>query len=202
MECKTLEQRQQMKESDIEALQNLLIKNSFRSHDGDGRNMFITAHRLQKIWTESLLTKTFGGFSWATRDFLTIIQADLLKVLSTLVSIGWSDFENFKDIFHDQPGRQDVDLPFEIEHDSFTTSMAQRFRNEQYKFIPITIRENRDEQFSASFRLPFVRESETIADKGSYCVVYKEIVAPRQLVDIDETPNAEVCDYFFTFLSD
>lgn len=158
--------------------------------------MFITTHVLEKIWTDDCLKDFFEGFEWADEDFIETVKKKFLKVLSILVRIGWKGFEDFKAAFYDNPDRQDSKLPFHdiSEIKQLDSLVANDFCTRQYKFIPITIEEKEDQEVSQSHLFPFVKESEVIAEeKGSVCVVFKEIVAPRQLITgSNKDPNAEV----------
>lgn len=179
----------------IKAICEELDENSLRRNDNDCRYMFITFHSLEKIWTIERLGEFFKGFPWADKKFLEVVLQKFLRVLSILVRIEWDGFENFKDAFYDHPGRQDSDLPF---HDTnqieqLDPIIANNFSTRQYNFIPITIEENKDQEVSESRLFPFVKESEVISEeKGSDCIVYKEVVAKRHLITSSGEPNADV----------
>ena len=183
------------RDSSMKAICEELDEKSFRRNDTDCRYMFITSHVLEKIWTTECLQGFFEGFPWADKNFLETVRRKFLRVLSILVRIEWGGFENFKTAFYDNPGRQDSDLPF---HDvggikQLDSITANNFSTRQYHFIPLTIEVNKDQKVSESHLFPFVKKSEVIAEeKGSFCIVYKEIVASRQLINSEGEPNANV----------
>lgn len=181
-------------ESNVKIICTEMDENSFRRDDNDCRDMFITTHILEKIWPEERLEEFFEGYPWADKKFVQRVHQKFLKVLSVLVRLQCSDLEIFKNCFYDT-GKEDSNLPFHdlSEISELDTPVANDFRTHQYNFIPITIEENKDHTFSESYRFPFVKKSELIAeDKGSACVMYKEFVAPRQLININGESNAEV----------
>lgn len=196
MEQSTSDTSESKRASKITAIREELDERSFRKDDNDCKFMFITTHVLEKIWTDDCLTEFFEGFEWADKNFIEAVKKKFLKVISILVRIGWNSFEDFRAAFYDYPDRQDSNLPF---HDiskikQLDSPTANDFCTRQYNFIPITIEEEKDQELSESYLFPFVKKSEVIAeDRGSVCVMYKEIVAPRQLIrGSNKDPNAEV----------
>ena len=191
----------QRREGICETIRNSILEKTLRN-DGENTSKcaFVTIHSLEKIWTprttERRLDELFCDFHWADESFLGMINSQLLKVLSILVRIRWTEWSQFKRIFVDREGRLDKDLPF-IDIDSwvdkpFTNSMAQDFEAQQSTFLPIIIFENEDRHYSPSFRMPFINAPKLISDKGSYCTVFKEVIARHQYQVRGKEPDANV----------
>lgn len=171
---------------------------------------FITLHHLQKIWTkeretelgkQTRLAQFFAGLGWDDEPLLKQVEASLLKILSILIRIKWTQWSKFRETFSDhvdgsgQHNRLDANLPFknleQFGSQSFSTEAADSFRAHQYTFIPIDIFAGTDETFDENRRMPFVQESVKLG-QGSWATVYKETVAKGQYYDLDGKPTGKV----------
>lgn len=130
------------------------------------------------------------------------IRQYLFKVLSILVYIEWIDLPNFDREFvshvdgNGRWDRQDKDLPLDIQtignyHNANT--LARDFRRDQYKFIPIIIKEGRDEDYpTEKYVLPFCNGAKVIGE-GSFFKVYETTIPCGQFESfLDGALNLEV----------
>ena len=162
---------------------------------------FACEHDLQTVWAENnrLDRLLLAHLSLEQLDF---VRGHLIKVLSILIWIGWHRWPEFGRIFlndYDRDGKRDrldESLPIEDEdqlaHSSFLAdfSSARNFLAQQYIFIPIYIREDVDQDYPKTRRLPFVGTSGEIRE-GSYGKVTKEIIACRHF--IQRSVNSQSC---------
>lgn len=155
-----------------------------------GELEFITESNLKEIWTKPRIEELFDRQAWicesiSGQPILEYVRQNLLKVLSILVYIEWIDLTDFNLEFvsHvDDKGRwnrQDKDLPLDIRtigHDHNANTLARDFRRDQYKFIPIIIKERGDEDYpTENYVLPFCNGAKVIGE-GSFFKVYKTTI--------------------------
>lgn len=173
---------------------NALVQKSYRTIDEHGIRVFVTGHSLRKVWTDKRLRDLFIGLEWADEAFLRSLRRQRLKILSTLVRIRWSNWESFKETIIDRLRITDEDLPVtdirNLEH-VMPIYLAADFQMNQYSFLPLTIKENDDQECPQGYQWPFAKESETLSYKGS-CAIFKEVIAPRQFQNAKGEVNAEV----------
>ena len=164
--------------------------------------MFVCGQDLEGIWSISRIEQLFKGFDWSHSRPWARIQEEFVKVLSTLVWIGWDSWDDFGHLFLEHVNnsghldRTDKHLPLEdtsfLEPDKLRTF----FRNQQYIFIPVFIMEDDEEldleymQYSEKHRMPFLG-TEVIGEGGSG-IVTKEIIPPGQFGFKNGTCNSKV----------
>lgn len=157
---------------------------------------FVTDHKLKKLWTLEQLERFFKGFDWADGSTLQTMHGQSQKVLSTLIRIGWADWKNFKRYFIDRPGRQDKNLPFvgtsTWSDCPFSMLESQDFETHQSTFLPITIIKDEDQEYSCSYRMPFLQKSVLISKKGSYGTIHRDVIARYQYQKRGGKPDANV----------
>ena len=164
---------------------------------------FACEHDLRTAWSENQRVERLLK-SYLPPEQLEFVRCHLIKVLSTLIRIGWHGWSEFERIFLNhrnseaRPDRLDDSLPVlderELAHGSFLAHPvhARLFLAEQYVFLPISIREDEDQSYPKARRLPFVKVSEEVRE-GSYGEVSKELVACRHFVhkggNLDQYPS-------------
>lgn len=163
-----------------------------RQNPDDSTKSFVTDDQMYSIWD---LVLTGHAYDWEKRDDPeSLLPHDistwgnkLLKVVSILVYIQWGKWSDFRSIFLDEVGcprkdRADAALPFSLEAmemSEFLGCYANLFNNNQYLFLPILIKEGRDQVFDHNYRLPIIWESKDCAT-GSYGEVSQVWVARGQ----------------------
>ena len=171
---------------------------------------FITLHHLQKIWTKERETEIgkqtrlghfFALLGWDDKPLLEQVEASLLKIVSILIRIKWTQWSKFRETFSDhidgsgEHDRLDANLPFksleQFGGQSFSTEAADSFRAHQYTFTPIDIFAGTDKTFDENRRMPFVQKSVELG-RGSFATVYKETIAKGQYYDLDGKPTGKV----------
>jgi hypothetical protein len=154
----------------------------------DEHLMFANAEDLGRIWEISRLEQLSKDLEWSDQKLLERARDKFLKVLSTLVWIGWDDWPEFGHLFlehHDANNKLDRwDEMLPLDDTSFlpTEQLRTFFRNQQYIFAPILIMEDDEDddadymQYSEKHRLPFL-QTEEIGQGGSGTVTKALIVA-------------------------
>jgi hypothetical protein len=150
---------------------------------------FIPQKALYDIWQDRL--RDFLQILEYTADdqALGYIRDNLLKILSILVAIEWTEWNKFPSIFLAQMNdpdsrRLDKSIPFPLdvlEHESFLgIRVGEKFYTAQYAFIPIIIEEKEYREYPSWNRLPFIQSGRKHLGEGSYGSVTKEFVAVHQ----------------------
>jgi hypothetical protein len=150
---------------------------------------FIPQKALRDIWRNRLHEfLSILGCRPNDQD-LRYIRDNLLKILSILVAIEWTEWNKFHNIFlvrveDSFPRRSDESIPFplnDLQDDSFLgRRMGGKFWKEQSAFIPIVIEEGLDKEYPARKRLPFIYSERKHLGTGSYGSVTKEVIAVHQ----------------------
>jgi hypothetical protein len=172
--------------------------------DEDATKPFITEDQTRSIWNHLL-----NGHAHESKENddpdnvlppdIAIPQKELLKVVSILVYIHWKHWSDFRSTFFDEAGcprvdRVDAALPFTLEalrKSDFLGDYANLFHDNQYAFLPIVIKENKDQAFDHNYRLPITSESRDV-DTGSYGEVTRIAVARGQFCAKDKIINGTV----------
>ena len=174
-----------------QAVGNEIISKTFRRAEEGGKHKFITPHVLEKIWTDESLANLFAGTELSNGSWLPRLKDRHLKILSILVVINWSKWYQFKDIFIDQPGRTDQDLPLD-ESAIDGTDFSEKFVESQSRFLPTTIIENRDIDCPSEFQMPFETKPTRVSNKGSYSTVEKVVIVSRHYRDREGETKVQV----------
>jgi hypothetical protein len=158
----------------------------------DAAKPFITEDQTRRIWVHLLNGHTYDSEenddpeTSLPRD-IDIPEKELLKVVSILVYIHWKRWSDFRAIFFDESGSPRIDrtdnaLPFTLEaleKPHFLSNYANLFYDNQYVFLPILIKEDRDLVVEHNYRLPIILESRDV-DTGSYGEVTRVAIAKGQ----------------------
>ena len=171
------------------------MSKTFRRKEELGRYKFITPHILEEIWTDELLADLFAGTELSGGSWLPRLKDGHLKILSILVVISWSKWDQFKDIFINHPGRTDQDLPLDesaIDGTYFDKAQLEKFVESQSRFLPTTIIENRDIDCRFEFQMPFETQPKRISEKGSYSSVEKVVIVSGHYEDRERGINVNV----------
>ena len=198
----------ELSSTELEALQNeiVLAITQFVKRKESTNEQFACEHDLHTAWGENQRVERLLNF-YLSPEQLEFVRRNLIKVLSTLIWIGWHHWSEFERIFLNQQNsgarsdRLDDSLPIlderELAHGSFLGHPvhARLFLAEQYVFLPISIREDEDQSYPKARRLPFVKVSEEVRE-GSYGKVSKELVACQYFVhkggNLDPYPSQNV----------
>jgi hypothetical protein len=157
---------------------------------GIGATNFVAQRSLRDIWSSDRLRGFLRIFSYIPGDeALRSIRKNLLKILSILVAIRWSEWTKFslaflKRVEDPQNDRTDKSLPFPLEvleSDSFLgNEWGGDFFNMQYTFIPIVVEQGETREYPSWRRLPFIQSKSVDLGVGAYGVVTKEVIAAHQ----------------------
>lgn len=162
---------------------------------------FVPYASLEAIWTDARLDEFVQlirpGFD---RDLIPFVKGNLLRTLSILVYISWTDkeWELFGAIFlhrdeHGVRDRLDNRIPYytlESLSQFLRPIHADRFNFERWTFYPIVLEEGRTQHFSKDWRLPFINPEPSIIGVGGYGQVTKEVIASRQFIACSVLPRA------------
>jgi len=147
---------------------------------------FICAQDLEKIWTLPCIAQLSKGLDWSNHELQVRAQRDFLKIMSTLIWIKWDYWHEFRSLFLEHRDRTDEQLPFKDTSFLQTEELRTSFRDQQYLFNPVIIREDDEdapdhysEKYSEKHRMPFV-ETKPIGEGGSG-IVTKEVIPPGYL---------------------
>ncbi|KAI9774238.1 MAG: hypothetical protein M1839_001740 [Geoglossum umbratile] len=133
------------------------------------------------------------GFNSSESELVHFVRGNLLKTLSILVYIRWSNWPNFRHVFIDHlndqctQDRLDNAIPYlepsVLEDRSFLGKLwASQFMETQYDFLPIVVKEGKSLSFPVGWRLPFVNEESVEIGSGGAASVTKETIACGQIV--------------------
>ena len=150
---------------------------------------FVCHADLIRIWDYSrVIVPLAQGLDWGDQASLLLAQHYFLRVMSTLVWIGWDGWDNFGFEFlqHvDDRGvriRTDKDLPFKDTSFLHTDPLIISFQHDQHIFNPIVIVEDSPEEeseyveYSDKHRLPFAYTKPI--GRGGFGTVTKEEIPP------------------------
>ena len=157
-------------------------------------HIFISKYDLEQVWADHPLSQIFPTYDPEERES---IRQNYIRVLSTLVYIGWSDMSRFRPLFLREVGRDDASLPFT--NMTFLGTSEHMFSTYQHAFKPVVIEERNErhiQNIPTEHRLPFMHEPEFMGS-GGYGSVTKRVIAPRCLRnEEDNKDNPEVCGHF------
>ena len=183
-------------ESALEELEKLFKRK------GQHNQRFVTYEDLEALWTPKL--EKFSGDVGLrlTPDELKQVQKHQLRILSTLISIGWEMLHMFRQYFL-LPKCYDDKLPLsrsspELKY--LSTVRRTQFEEAQYIYIPVKLGPSGSlEVYCDRARLPFVEKSEHIGD-GSYGDVFKEVIAARHLIRAEKGSTSQrfISDVIYT----
>jgi hypothetical protein len=152
-----------------------------------GPKRFVCYADLNRIWDYSrIIVPLAQGLDWCDQASLSQAKENFLRVMSTLVWIGWDRWDEFGFLFlhhvnaRGVRNRRDEDLPFKDTSFLRTDPLRISFKDEQYIFNPTAIVEDDPEEeseyveYSDKDRLPFAY-SEPIGRGGSGTVTKEEI---------------------------
>lgn len=173
------------------------IKNAIYNKGIYGKE-FVSETDLHTIWDYRL--QDFLGVLGKTLDDddLLYIRENLLKILSILVAIGWSEWHRFYNVFLEpmkdhRRSRLDKSIPFDLdvlEHRSFLGDWGRNFRDNQYMFYPIMVEEGKALEYERWRPVPFILKEGEELGRGNYGVVRKEAIAAHQfLLENAERPK-------------
>jgi hypothetical protein len=166
----------------------------------DPSQKFIPSARLDDIWTtarlEEFVELARPGFE---RSLIPEVRDKLLRTLSILVYMSWSDWYLFGDTFlhhrnlHGMQSRLDDRIPY-YNLDSLRAFLddtcADRFLAERWTFFPIVLEEGKTQQYSRDWRLPFVNPHPHTIGSGGYGLVTEEEIAEQQFLASSVLPRA------------
>jgi len=146
-------------------------------------NAYICSRDVESCWSTARIRIALLPEPWTDTEIITIKQR-FIRVLSILVYTGAHDYlQSFRSQFFDA-NRDDDQLPFEQQHLSFLGYLyKQKFYEEQYRFIPVTIVDKSDphsQHIEESRRLPFEVVEENIG-LGGYGRVDRVRISPGYL---------------------
>ena len=182
------------------AIRNEITDQTFRRSEESGRYKFITKHILEKIWTYERLADVFSGVELPEERYPQCLRDSHLKILSILVVTELIEWARFRAMFIEQPKRSDEDLPFNegtFAGSEFGKIRVQSFLQSQSVFLPATIFENKDTDYSSSFQLPFRVEPTILTYKPSYSTIEKVEIVSRQYHDRNGDPNVNVSFFYY-----
>jgi hypothetical protein len=152
-----------------------------------GPKRFVCYADLNRIWDYSrVIVPLAQDLDWCDQASLSQAKENFLRVMSTLVWIGWDRWDEFGFLFlhHENTrgvrNRTDKDLPFKDTSFLHTDPLRISFKDEQYIFNTIVIIEDDPEEeseyveYSDKDRLPFAY-TEPICRGGSGTVTKEEI---------------------------
>ena len=137
------------------------------------------------------------------RDCLLDNQDDqrLLILASVLVYIDWSDWNNFRRSFTDEQGKARFELPLSEETaTALVGSKGPNFLDSQLVFLPVTIIQGYNQQFSESDKLPFTEE-ECNTSLGVSATVKKIVIDKGYFRDSRGDTNQQVLLNLCHFMS-
>lgn len=148
---------------------------------------FVCYADLNRIWDHSrVILPLAQGLDWCDEPSLSQAKKNFLRVMSTLVWIGWDRWDEFGFLFlhhvnaRGVRNRRDEDLPFKDTSFLHTDPLRISFKDDQYIFNPMVIVEDDPEEeseyveYSDKDRLPFAY-SKPIGRGGSGTVTKEEI---------------------------
>src|SRR2546429_6154 len=159
----------------------LELKNGYsRPHPSTGAadSVFMTLPAVQRVINRDKLGQLLRSYSWFHKDLVEIIYKGSLRVIATLITIEWTDWDRFESLFlhaTDQSGRPlrgDRNLPFDFQDLAFLGPFQNLFDSEQYIFCPLIITEGSSGSCNERVRLPFIKSLEVRG--GSFGVVVKQ----------------------------
>jgi hypothetical protein len=167
----------QAQETALEEIEQLFKRKGQHSH------RFVVYQDLEALWAAKLATFSKGAGLRLTDVELRQVQQHQLRILSTLICIGWETLRDFRQDFV-QTKCYDDKLPLasnspELKH--LSSSRRTQFEETQYIFNPVELGPSGLlRAYSERQRLPFVQRSEMIGC-GSYGDVFKEVIAAKHL---------------------
>jgi hypothetical protein len=168
--------------------------------DEDDSQSFITRDRLEGVWLatqgqDACLLDEFRKYVPTTSR--ADVKDHVLSILSILILIKWDNWLYFTKSFGLEDSQlKDSDLPLSLEQcraalDSSAIDV-QRFRQQQYAFIPIAIEQKPTPPFlEPEWRLPLKYQGEK-NEEGAYGTVYKVKIAKGYLRSKEGKPNDAV----------
>lgn len=158
----------------------------------DPHRNFIGKYRLQEIWKTVSQNHDPGGLAPGPDSInhvrgLIDDQDDhrLLILASILIFIDWNEWPTFSDTFRDESGKALFQLP--LDHRSaqqILGSKAFQFTHFQEMFLPKTIQEGKNLEFTPWDRLPF-EEKDCPTSSGSSGTVKKIVIERGYFQDAD-----------------
>lgn len=163
---------------------------------------FIKNHDLREIWDRPPQGETQSRLVLLVRRYIVKghyfpprfehqLRDDYLRVISILVYITWTKWEEFREIFIEQYDQQqdqviikrkDMNLPFSLDNlrsQNFLDRFGSAFYDSQFIFSPIVVRYQSINKSRIGSRLPVI-SSAKIGEGGSG-VVFAETIAPGYL---------------------
>jgi hypothetical protein len=174
----------------------LELKNGYSRPDsstGAADSVFMTLPAIQKVITRDILGQLLRPYHWYHKNQVEFIYRGSLRVVATLITIEWADWDCFESIFlhaTDQSGRSlrgDFYLPFDIQDLAFLGPFQKLFDSEQYIFCPLIIKEGSAGSCNERVRLPFIK---TLAIReGSFGLVVKQEIEKHQILFTSSKEN-------------
>lgn len=154
---------------------------------GSSANTFLTYPAVKEVLDKHRLQLVLQNYPWFTDDVLDRLSDSCLRVVATLITIEWPNWEQFKDLFLEKTDqsdrfiRGDHYLPFKTSELGFLEPREYRtlFEREQYTFCPLIIKEGDDEKHDERVRLPFLSSLE--GNDGASGVVTRKTVEKYQI---------------------
>lgn len=154
---------------------------------------FIPYAKLKEIWGDDLLAKFLDHQQIELdKDQINTAKENLLRTISILLVIGWTDWWRFKDIFFPADSnlacrRRDTNvLSFEwseLVEPSFLggnkNNLIVLFIQKRWEYFPLELKEGSRTKVHGESRLPFIHEP-VVCGRGCYGEVTKEVIARGQ----------------------
>lgn len=166
----------------------------------DANVTFISYNKIQKVWAGDRLDRFLRDPrcdpDHGTAQAISNLQIEearrgLLRMISLLIGISWSGWARFKKIFFLNPmaatQRRDNNIENleydDLKHDSFlgNTPFIERFRQDRWIYIPITLIGGGEHDYKYGRRLPLVRQK-CSRREGAFGEVTKEKILPGHIV--------------------
>jgi hypothetical protein len=163
----------------------------------NARNRFIGRYRLLEIWRTTIQNQLDVEPDREVRQIRDLLidnhdDQSLLILASILVYIDWNDWPDFQSLFTDGHGKALFRLPLNEETASaLVGTKGPNFCDSQPIFLPATIIQGENLQFSEWDRLPFT-EKECNTSAGVSATVKKIVIERGYFKDSNSDTNQKV----------
>lgn len=163
--------------------------NERSSRKKDTGHYFIHPDVAKDVLRREHIKALFSALDWYDEDDRTDLWRNMSLILCILISMSWGEWDEFPAYFFNPgtglkaPRWTDGDLPIKREEFSgkVPPEFSERFHEHQYRFVPISIREDSHLELTTDHRLPIL-EVEPLRDvEGAQGFVEKIHVEKRFL---------------------
>lgn len=170
----------------------------------DTNLLFIHPETARSVLERKHIKDLFSSLLWYDEDDRTFLYQNLSLIICILISIRWTEWDRFQDYFF-TPGQglkvpryTDADLPI-LAEDFFERKpeeFSRQFRNCQYQFVPVVIRQHSHSTYRNHHRLPILKREGLHDSAGAQGVVEKVYVEKKFLWYATDAVNRAVCTSF------